>query len=162
MADEKIGNGSFGGPSEALVIGYARCAVAADGNGLDEQNAANRAWAEENLGQDVTFMGFSDDGAGGAVRRNGLEAALDLTSTRSPGVLVVERLTRLSRSSFDVLGIVHDLIDRGWRFVSRADGIDTSSAEWELPMQVFAMAHEHEVDRQRLRARAVGRKKKGA
>lgn len=161
MADETMGNGPRG-RGEAPAIGYARCAVAADGDGLDEQNAANRAWAEENLGQDVAFMGFSDESAGGAVRRNGLEAALDLTSTRSPGVLVVESLAKLSRSSFAVLRIVHDLIDRGWRFVSRADGIDTSSAEWELPMQVSAMAHEYEIDRQRLRARAVGRKKKGA
>ena len=121
--------GRPGSEGYEVAIGYGRHSIDLQNeHSADDQNAANKQWVRSQIGDDVPFRAFVDEAVPGSMRkRDGLSAALEQTHRYQRGVLVVESISRLGRHISLVLEIVDDLTDRGWRFVSRYEQLDTDS-----------------------------------
>ena len=110
------------------TIGYARSSGATEGwTGSESQNAGNEAWVRKELGRHPWFATFSDEGVSGVDIGPGLASALKVTKSGSPGVFVVEDVTRISRHQEKAIAIIRGLVKRGWRVVCRKSGIDTAA-----------------------------------
>jgi DNA invertase Pin-like site-specific DNA recombinase len=137
-------------------IGYAR--VSSETQCLDRQ-----ADAFQDLNLDRVF---SDKASGRNADRPGLQAMLDFL--REGDTLFVESISRLARSTRDLLAIVEKLEAKSIAFVSLKEAIDTGSPQGRFVMTLFAALAqlERETIRQRqregiqaaqARGRAMGR-----
>lgn len=129
------------------VVGYIRVSTegqAAEGVSLQAQEAKIRAWALANDVEAVEL--FKDEGISGkrADNRPGLQAALKVA--KRGDVLVTYSISRLSRSTRDMLGISEDLDKRGVDLVSLSEKIDTTSAAGRMVFRMLAVLSEFERD----------------
>ena len=67
-----------------------------------------------------------------------------LNFVREKDVCVVESISRLARSTADLLNIVKTLTDKGVEFVSQKESIDTSTPQGRFVLTVFAALAELE------------------
>lgn len=115
-------------------IGYVRCSSA-------DQNPARQ---EEILKKAGCKKVFSDMLSGKDRNRPGLQAMLDYI--REGDVLYVESISRLARSTRDLLQIVEELQTKGVQFVSEEESIDTCTPQGKFILTVFAALSELERD----------------
>jgi DNA invertase Pin-like site-specific DNA recombinase len=113
-------------------VGYVR--VSTEDQNLHRQEDALRALNVERV--------FSDKISGGTTARPGLQAMLDFV--REGDVLYVESISRLARSTRDLLSIIETLELRGVAFVSSKENIDTSTPQGRFVMTLFAAMAELE------------------
>ena len=87
----------------------------------------------------------SDPGASGTnLTRPGMTTALELLSTGEADVLAAVQLDRISRSVYDVAGLMQRSIDEGWALVTVHGSIDTSTAMGRAYVHMAAMFAELE------------------
>ena len=115
---------------------------ATDGVSLAAQESKARAWADFN-GYEVKAV-FTDAGISGksTANREGLQNALD--SVKKGDALVVYSLSRLARSTRDMIAISENLEKRGVDLVSVSERIDTTSATGKLMFTLIAAFGEFE------------------
>jgi len=128
------------------AIGYVRVSTqgqAEDGVSLDAQEAKVRAWASLNDAESVIFR---DEGISGkrADNRPGLQNALDAVGKGD--VLVCYSLSRLSRSTKDMLTIAEALAKKKADLVSLSEKIDTTTAAGKMVFRMLAVLSEFERD----------------
>ena len=139
-------------------IGYARVSTI-------EQNLDRQEDALQTLNLDRVF---SDKMTGKSVDRPGLQNMLGFL--REGDVLYVESISRLGRSTRDLLSIVESLDQKGVGFVSLKESIDTSTAQGRFVMTLFGALAELEratirqrqqegIEAARTRGRNLGRPK---
>lgn len=127
------------------AIVYLRVSTAGqvtDGVSLDAQESKARAWCELN---DYQVSGvFTDAGISGksTANREGLKNALD--AVKKGDAVVVYSLSRLARSTRDMIEISDKLEKRGVDLVSVSERIDTTSATGKLMFQLIAAFGEFE------------------
>jgi DNA invertase Pin-like site-specific DNA recombinase len=110
-----------------MRIGYAR--VSTVDQNLDlQRDALQRAGCVQ----------VYEDKASGRAMKNRTELANALRALRKGDTLIVWRLDRLGRSLVDLVNIVRDLEERGVKFESISDHIDTSTAQGRMFMGVMA------------------------
>lgn len=129
------------------AIGYIRVSTsgqAMDGVSLDAQRAKIKAWAVANdyeliaIHEDAGITGTSMD------KRPGLQAAL--AATGKGMALVAYSISRIARSTADMLEIATGLEKRGADLVSLSEKIDTSSAAGKMVFRMMAVLSEFERD----------------
>lgn len=129
------------------AIGYIRVSTqdqATEGVSLDAQRAKIAAWCEVNDYELV--MVYEDAGISGATmdKRDGLHAAL--AATGKGMALVSYSISRLARSTRDMLDIADRLQHRGADLVSLTEKIDTTSAAGRMIFRLLASMSEFERD----------------
>jgi len=132
----------------ASLVGYTRVSTeeqAREGVSLDAQAERIRAYC---VAHGFTLAGLeSDAGISGKVApdgRPGLARALERIRDGEADGLVVLKLDRLSRSTRDVLDLVDETRDDGWRLISVSEHLDTGSAAGRLVVTVLAALSEME------------------
>jgi len=120
-------------------IGYQR--VSTERQHLERQTDALGALGLERI--------FEDKASGRDTNRPGLQQMMDFL--REGDVLYVESISRLARSTKDLLSIVERLQEKGVAFVSLKESIDTTTPQGKFVLVVFAgLAElERETTRQR-------------
>lgn len=113
-------------------IGYARVSTA-------EQNLDRQEDVLQTLNLDRVF---SDKLSGKNTDRPGLQSMLDFV--REGDFLYVQSISRLARSTKDLLSIVETLDQKGVGFVSLHENIDTSTAQGKFVMTLFGALAELE------------------
>ena len=134
------------GPRRA--VGYVRVSTeeqANEGMSLEAQRARIAAWAELN-GYELVEI-FADEGLSGrrADTRPGLGAALQAVCLEKIA-LVVYSLSRVSRSTRDMLAIADQLERAGADLVSLTERIDTTGAAGRMVFRMLAVLNEFERD----------------
>jgi len=109
-----------------MEVGYARVST-------EEQNEARQLNAFEERGITKVFI---DKQSGKDTNRPQLKAMLEYV--REGDVVIVESYSRLSRSTADLLHLVEQLKEKGVRFISLKEQIDTTTPAGEFMMKVFA------------------------
>ena len=137
------------------AIGYVRVSTQGqveEGVSLAAQEAKIRAWAESNGAAEVLV--FRDEGISGKRTKNrpGLADALDAAGKGD--ALVCYSMSRLSRSTRDMLDIAEVLRKHGAELVSLSENIDTTSAAGKMVFQVLAVLAEFERNQISERTRA--------
>lgn len=120
-------------------IGYVRCSSV-------DQNPARQ---EQLLREKGCEKVFKDMLSGKDRNRPGLQAMLDYI--REGDVLYVESISRLARSTRDLLQIVEELKSKGVQFISQKESIDTSTPQGKFVLTVFAALAE--LEREQIRQR---------
>jgi len=128
------------------AVGYIRVSTQGqvkDGVSLAAQEAKIRSWAELN-GAEVII--YRDEGISGkrADNRPGLVAALNAVGKGD--ALVCYSLSRLSRSTRDVLTIADWLAKKEADLVSLSEKIDTTTAAGKMVFRMLAVLSEFERD----------------
>lgn len=134
-----------------MKIGYAR--VSTQDQNLDLQiDALNAAGCEKII---------SEKRSGAIARREGLDKVLEFA--RAGDELVVWRLDRLGRTVGNLIGLVNQLEEKGVKFTSLNDGIDTSKASGKFFFHMMSAVAQMERDllRERVQAGLKAAKKKG-
>ena len=129
------------------AIGYIRVSTqdqAAEGVSLEAQRAKIAAWCAVNDYELVAV--FEDAGISGASmdRREGLQAAM--AATGKGMALVAYSISRLARSTRDMLEIADRLERRKADLVSLTEKIDTTSAAGRMLFRMLAVLSEFERD----------------
>lgn len=134
-----------------MLIGYVRCSTA-DQN-LDLQVDALQKAGCQQIFKDV-MSGAVDD-------RPGLQQAL--VNLKAGDTLVVWKLDRLGRSLQHLIGVIHDLNQKGIGFKTLTESIDTTNAPGRLVLHIFAALAEFErsLIQQRTRAGLEAAKLRG-
>lgn len=117
-----------------VLVGYARVSTA-------EQSLAMQREALTKAGVEPHRI-HVDTASGVAAKRPGLAAAL--LDCVEGDTLVVWKLDRLGRSMIDLLNQIAALEDRGVRFRSITEGLDTTTAAGRLLMHVIGALAEFE------------------
>lgn len=120
-------------------IGYARCSTA------DQNPTRQQEWLQSQ-GCDRIYL---DMMSGKDTHRPQLQAMLDYV--REGDVLCVESISRLARSTRDLLSIVDQLTSKGVQFYSQKESIDTATPQGKFMLTVFAAMAELERDQIRQR-----------
>ena len=120
-------------------IGYARCSTV-------EQNPARQKEFLKEIGCEKIFLDMMS-----GKNRNRPELEKMLEYVREGDVLYVESISRLARSTRDLLNIVDELAMKGVQFVSQKESIDTQSPQGKFMLTVFAAMAELERDQIRQR-----------
>jgi len=115
-----------------MKIGYYRCSTS-------EQNPDRQRKILEEAGCEQVF---SDMQSGKDRNRPGLDEMMRFA--RKDDVLVVESLSRLARSTKDLLNIVDELKAKGVGFISQKEQIDTNTPQGKFMLTVFAAMSELE------------------
>jgi len=115
-----------------MMIGYYRCSTS-------EQNPDRQRKILEDAGCEQVF---SDMQSGKDRNRPGLDEMMRFA--RKDDVLVVESLSRLARSTKDLLNIVDELKAKGVGFISQKEQIDTNTPQGKFMLTVFAAMSELE------------------
>lgn len=129
------------------AIGYIRVSTqgqAEEGVSLDAQKAKIEAWC---LANDYELVAvFTDAGISGASmdKREGLQAAMKATGKCM--ALVAYSISRLARSTRDMLAIAEHLETKGADLVSLTERIDTTSAAGKMVFRMLAVMSEFERD----------------
>ncbi len=92
---------------------------------------------------------FSEKLSGAKADRPQLKAMLDYV--RKGDTLYVESVSRLGRSTRDLLNIIDTLNDKGVTFVSRKESIDTKTSTGKFMLTVFAALSQ--LEREQLKQR---------
>lgn len=120
-------------------IGYERCSTV-------DQNPKRQEELLKALGCDKVFL---DMMSGKDMERPQLKAMMDYV--REGDTVYVESISRLARSTKDLLYIVEQLTERGVQFISEKEKIDTNTPQGKFMLTVFgAMA---ELEREQIRQR---------
>lgn len=106
-----------------------------------EQNEGRQIAAAQGMKADKTF---TDKATGANTNRPQLHAMLDYI--REGDVVVVESISRLARSTKDLLDIVEQIKAKGAEFVSQKEAIDTQTPQGKFMLTVFAAMAELEKD----------------
>lgn len=167
MSIERPATSADAAPEGTLVAAYCRTAPSPDSDEamrLDSQRAAIEAFCAQ---RGLTIVEVFVDCASGLSReRPGLQAAIDGARDRRYSLLVVERLSRLSRRDRDLVSLVKSLEDLQVGVASVGEGIDTRTPEGRLYVSLLEVMDEHErerrsyVQRSSIRQRDLERKKK--
>lgn len=104
-----------------------------------EQNEARQLALAESIGAEKVFL---DKQSGKNTDRPGLKEMLAFV--REGDTLMVESISRLARSTRDLLAIVDELTSKGVAFVSQKESIDTSTPQGKFMLTVFAAMAELE------------------
>ena len=120
-------------------IGYARCSTA-------EQNPKRQQEWLQSQGCERIYL---DMMSGKDTHRPQLQAMLDYV--REGDMLCVESISRLARSTRDLLSIVDQLTAKGVQFYSQKESIDTTTPQGKFMLTVFAAMAELERDQIRQR-----------
>lgn len=113
-------------------IGYARCSSI-------DQNPERQKLLLKEAGCEKIFL---DMMSGKDRNRPELEKMLDYV--REGDILYVESISRLARSTKDLLTITEELSAKGVQFISQKESIDTSSPQGKFMLTVFAAMAELE------------------
>jgi DNA invertase Pin-like site-specific DNA recombinase len=129
------------------AIGYVRVSTAGqaeEGASLEAQRAKIQAWCA--LNDAVLDMVFEDAGLSGATMtgREGLHAALKATNRGM--ALVTYSISRLARSTRDMLEIAERLDAKGADLVSMTEKIDTTTAAGRMVFKMLAVLADFERD----------------
>ena len=129
------------------AIGYIRVSTqgqADEGVSLEAQRAKIEAWCNLNDAELVAV--FEDAGVSGASMngRDGLHAALKATSKGM--ALVCYSISRIARSTRDMLEIAERLNTRGSDLVSVTEKIDTTTAAGRMVFKMLAVLADFERD----------------
>jgi site-specific DNA recombinase len=129
------------------AIGYVRVSTQGqvkEGVSLDAQRAKIAVWCDLNDYDLLTV--FADEGLSGASmhKRDGLNAALKLATTGT--ALVCYSMSRLARSTHDMIGISARLDKQGADLVSLTEKIDTTTAAGRMVFRLLASFAEFERD----------------
>jgi DNA invertase Pin-like site-specific DNA recombinase len=129
------------------VIGYVRVSTqdqATEGISLDAQRDRIRKWTELNDGDLIAI--YEDAGISGSSTkgRPGLEQAL--TAAVRGTALVSYSISRLARSTRDMLDIADRLERQGADLVSLSEKIDTTTAAGRMVFRMLAVLAEFERD----------------
>lgn len=115
----------------------------------EEQNLGRQIDLMEKLGVDVIIE--EKESGKDIDNRPKLKALLELL--QEGDVLVVESISRLSRSVYDFLTLAKELEERGIELISHKENFDTSNAYGRFAMNIFASLYQMErelmKDRQR-------------
>lgn len=122
-----------------MKIGYVRCSSA------DQNPARQEALLKEQGCEKV----FSDMLSGKDTNRPGLQAMLEYV--REGDVLYVESISRLARSTRDLLNIVDQLHEKNVQFISEKEKIDTDTPQGKFMLTVFAAMAD--LEREQIRQR---------
>lgn len=109
-----------------MKIGYVRIST-------KDQNTARQDVLMEQLGVEKVF---TDKLSGKNTDRPELQKMMDFV--REGDELVVESFSRFARNTRDLLNLTDRLKEKGVRFVSRKESIDTSTPAGEFMLTVFA------------------------
>lgn len=109
-----------------MVVGYARVST-------QEQNEARQLLMFKENGVEKWFI---DKASGKNTNREELKSMLEYV--REGDTLVVESISRLGRSTRDLLDIVQKLADKGVIFKSLKEALDTSTPSGKFVLTVFA------------------------
>ena len=109
-----------------MKVGYYRCSS-------DEQNPSRQKKILKESGCEKVF---SDMLSGKDRNRPGLDQMLSFV--REGDTVYVESISRLARSTKDLLNIVDELKDKGVTFVSQKETIDTDTPQGKFMLTVFA------------------------
>ena len=130
------------------AIGYCRVSTerqASEGVSLEAQKARLEEWAKAR-GRTLREVHVDAGLSGGrADNRPALQAALD-EACASGGALVVYSLSRLARSTKDMLTIAERLEGCGADLVSLSEAIDTTTAAGRMVFRMLAVLGEFERD----------------
>lgn len=128
------------------AVGYIRVSTqgqADDGASLEAQKARIRAWCLANEYELVAL--FEDRGISGkTTNRPAFTKALDTVGQDI--ALVAYSLSRLTRSTKDMLHIAETLEKRGADLVSLTEKIDTTTAAGRMVFRMLAVLNEFEAD----------------
>lgn len=119
-------------------VGYVRVST-------KEQNTARQEILMQELGVDKIFI---DKMTGRSIARPQLQEMLNYV--REGDTLIVDSISRLARSTKDLLDIVEKLTAKGVQFVSKKETIDTQTPAGKFMLTVFAALYELEVENTRL------------
>ena len=140
-------------PVTAGLVGYARVSTVDQNLDLQEQALTTAGCLKI----------FSDKASGKTADRPGLEELMHFL--REGDTLVVWKLDRLGRSLQDLIRIIDDLHERGVKFRSLTESIDTSTAAGRMFLNLVGTfaEYERELNRERTMtglasAKARGRK----
>ena len=137
------------------AIGYVRVSTqeqAEEGASLEAQQDRIKAWCLAN-GYELVNV-FIDAGISGkGMNRQGLKDALAAVGKDS--ALVACSLSRISRSTKDMLTIAETLESKGADLVSLSERIDTTSAAGKMVFKMLAVLNEFERDLVSERTKAV-------
>ena len=109
-----------------MKVGYARVST-------EEQNTARQEIIMEQLGVEKVFI---DKMSGKNTGRPQLQEMMGFV--REGDAVVVESISRLARSTIDMLNIVNDLNKKKVDFISQKESIDTKTPHGEFMLTVFA------------------------
>ncbi len=120
-------------------IGYARCSSA-------DQNPARQELLLKEAGCEKVFL---DMLSGKDRNRPELQKMLDYV--REGDVLYTESISRLARSTRDLLTIIDELTEKRVQFISEKERIDTTTPQGKFMLTVFAALAE--LEREQIRQR---------
>lgn len=142
------------------AVGYIRVSTQGqvdDGVSMDAQRAKIEAWCLAN-DYELTAV-YEDAGISGTVsHRKGLENAIQSTSKGM--ALVVYSLSRLTRSTKDMLHLSDNIEKKGADLVSLTEKIDTTTAAGKMVFRMLAVLNEFERDQIAERTKAALQHKK--
>ena len=115
-----------------MKIGYVRVST-------KEQNTARQDIIMEQLGVEKIFV---DKLSGKDTQRPQLQEMLSFV--REGDVLVVESISRLARSTRDLLKIIDALDEKKVKFISQKENFDTSTSQGKFVLTMFAALAELE------------------
>ena len=127
---------------------------------LEAQEARLRTWATQHEPLFGEVLIYRDEGISG-MRADRPALSECLAACRAGDYLVVYSLSRLARSTTDLLLLVRDLEERRIELVSLTDQVDTSTASGKLFFRLTAVLNEFERDLVSERTSAALQYKKG-
>ena len=117
-----------------MRVGYVRVS--------DERGRQNTARQDIIMKELDVERVYTDKASGKDTKRPQLQEMLSFV--RDGDAVVVESISRLARSTADLLNIVKTLTDKGVEFVSQKEAIDTSTPQGKFMLTVFAALAELE------------------
>ena len=115
-----------------MLVGYVRVST-------EEQNAARQLVSLEDRKVDKIFI---DKKSGKNADRDGLKSML--AYVREGDTVITESISRIARSTKDLLTILDTLTQKGVEFVSLKESIDTTTPQGRFMLTVFAAMAELE------------------
>ena len=115
-----------------MLVGYVRVST-------EEQNEARQLVSLEERKVDKIFI---DKKSGKNADRDGLKSML--AYVREGDTVITESISRIARSTKDLLTIIDSLTKKGVEFVSLKESIDTTTPQGRFMLTVFAAMAELE------------------
>jgi DNA invertase Pin-like site-specific DNA recombinase len=119
-----------------MFVGYMRVSTDGQDQKVDLQKDALLV-----AGVDERHL-YEDKESGSSRKRKGLEACLSFL--KEGDTLVVWKLDRLGRSLSDLISIINELKEKGVRFKSLTENMDTHTAQGELLFGLFGTLAQYE------------------